>query len=846
MHKAIKIFDFGDGTGFPELSDNIRHIVDIDNKKKNSVICLIGQARMGKSFFLNCFNQYITDSDDEIFKTKSDLEHCTKNVNVHCSGDYILIDCQGLKYENSKNDDKLLLIAYTLSDVVIINGIKTLDNTLFSYIEPISVYLHFLTKSKPREQKPILVFKIMDYQFEDQPKEKIANQLRKLMKDSDDNYQTLRNTLKLLFRDVCATYTMSPDREDKRKFLKKDFRYVLENDELNFKGAITDIISMSKKVGSTSEPISWSEFVEKCNNLYVDMAERKKDKSFDIAESDLSKLTVEKRCITYYNQIRDQQIYIDGKTLPNPNRKIVDDFIGLDVTSEDIKYSEIFVPNIEKIMDIYEKFNDEFEDVDPNVVLQTFVDLIRHMFSGIMPKLSELKKEIEQTYNGLDINNIIEQFMIGYNKGIDNYPQYNNIIADLDNLAICIKKYCEEQMAHHIHFNEKVHIVADMWVDGKRNKYSSMKSKILDNLYKNNNNHDAKQRYKTIIDEIKSSTETFIDLCNFDANVLITELVQNITDKVEKIKNYHMKNMECIERAKNGNTEKLKKYLKEKYVVNYILSNEMKTDMTFDQNVAQPIKTIILDDLKKTENEHIVLAVISSVNITLGTNVCTIPIKIISIHPSEPKSLVRKMWENLLTATYSIANFNLHQQYYDSIDFNKLFQKKNIVETYVRHIRDIVIDEIQTKPISYDKMEKIREVNGEIKFISFSNSSDYHHNLLRNYVVPNGGYILVADSKYVDDFKICDQIHNITMECILKFFGDTNGNITFNYIDNPNCKDNLLKHTLQQIIINIIACEQIQKQIPIKNVKNMVTIHQKKTKKTKNDSSSCSDDESDS
>lgn len=117
-----------------------------NNNIPKYVICLVGQARMGKSFFLNCFNEH-TNKFQNIFKSDNGENHCTKGINVYESTDYIFLDCQGLKYENSCGDDKLLLMVYMLSNIVIVNGIKTLDNTMFSFIEPISVFENNLHKS---------------------------------------------------------------------------------------------------------------------------------------------------------------------------------------------------------------------------------------------------------------------------------------------------------------------------------------------------------------------------------------------------------------------------------------------------------------------------------------------------------------------------------------------------------------------------------------------------------------------------------------------------------------------------------------------------------------------------
>jgi GTP-binding protein EngB required for normal cell division len=259
---SANIFSF-DNDGFPILNESELSKFTCTDKKSKHVICLVGQARMGKSFFLNCFNALLTNNMSEIFSSKVGDNHCTKGINVYESEQYIFIDCQGLKYEDSKGDDKLLLIAYTLSDVVIVNGIKTLDNTMFSFIEPISVFENHLKKSKPKTHKPTLVFKIMDYQMDDEPDEKIISQLNKLMKKTTDNYQTLRNTLELLFNETPhAIYTLPPDRSEKKYLKNNDYKYALESDDLHFFESIQSILSVCEKLHDDSK-VTQEQFIDK-------------------------------------------------------------------------------------------------------------------------------------------------------------------------------------------------------------------------------------------------------------------------------------------------------------------------------------------------------------------------------------------------------------------------------------------------------------------------------------------------------------------------------------------------------------------------------------------------------
>jgi hypothetical protein len=788
--KAQKIFDFNNGTGFPDLV--IDKKVPYDNSKNKNVICLIGQARMGKSFFLNCFNTYLTRKTNEIFATASSLDHCTKDVYCYESGDYILLDCQGLKYENSKNDDKLLLIAYTLSDVVVINGVKTLDNTLFSYIEPISVYLHFLTNSKPRNNKPVLVFKIMDYQFEKDSQKKIDEQLGKLMKDSDDNYQTLRNTLKLLFKEVYATYTLTPDREEKKYFNNKNFNHALKIPELNFKGSIERIIIINRQ--NNFDKISFNDFIKKCDILSKDMSDRKNDGSFNMSECDLSKLTGEKRCFLYFNKIRDQKVQIgnDDVLHPNPNRSVVDTFTNLKI--DDTTDFKIFIPQIFKIIDIIANFNNEFEDVDPNVVLQTYNDLITHLFSEIVPKLQDMKNLIIKKFKSININHIVDRFMNTYNSGISNYPSYSSLEKDINDFILSVVSYCNEQLAKYIYFS-------------KFKKFKEIVSKIINNLSKKTTK--SIEKHKHLMDQINEASLNFITLCNFDASVLIEQMHNSLTTKFNEIKSYHHVNILQVTKTKSGIEKKLQKYVKNKFVTNYILNSKLDVSMTYDQNIIEPVKKIILDDLKQSDYENIALRVISNVDISLEFDRYNISTKIITPYSIEAKDTIKsvatRIW-NVVVAVYDTIKFNIYSSYYDKINFEKLFHDNEVKSTYISKIKNNISKKILREQISYDLMLKIREANKELKinFISFSNSDQHIHNLLRKKIVPNNGYLLLKDD--IDNTILFDtDFKRIKIADIQAQFGNSNNTITFDFVVDPNSEDRFLKYNLQHIIMIELA-----------------------------------------
>ena len=74
------------------------------------VVSMIGCARVGKSTFINGFLTYMFGKNIDCVKTSNGSDHCTLGIDCICfshnTQNIIVLDCQGLLYEDSKNDDK--------------------------------------------------------------------------------------------------------------------------------------------------------------------------------------------------------------------------------------------------------------------------------------------------------------------------------------------------------------------------------------------------------------------------------------------------------------------------------------------------------------------------------------------------------------------------------------------------------------------------------------------------------------------------------------------------------------------------------------------------------------------
>lgn len=157
------------------------------------VISMLGVSGSGKSVFINKFLSYLFKKQINIVKTQlpdniDDSNHCThctigidyisfcltthtvdtidtvNTVNTVPNLQIIILDCQGLQYEDSKNDQKLMSIVYSLSNIIIFHEIgKTIDSNTLTLLSELNVK----SNVQPNDQlnnstKPMLFFGLRD------------------------------------------------------------------------------------------------------------------------------------------------------------------------------------------------------------------------------------------------------------------------------------------------------------------------------------------------------------------------------------------------------------------------------------------------------------------------------------------------------------------------------------------------------------------------------------------------------------------------------------------------------------------------------------------------------------
>jgi hypothetical protein len=748
---SANLFSFSDD-GFPVLNEKELSKLSQSNDNPKHVICLVGQARMGKSFFLNCFNALLTGESKNIFDSKIGDEHCTKGINVYDSDDYIFIDCQGLKYEDSKGDDKLLLAAYTLSDVIIINGVKTLDNTMFSFIEPISVFENHLKKSKPKTHKPTLVFKVMDYQMDDEPEKKIISQLNKLMKNASDNFQTLRNTLKLLFnKDIHALYTMPPDRNEKKQLKNNNYDYALGSDELNFSNSITHIIEICSKLSDESK-VTCSQFIDKCHVLDAEMVLLKENKLFDMGESDLSKLLGEKRCETFCNNIMSELIIDkDGNKVKNPHRTFVDSFKN--ITTNKINFNdssvlkrELVESETQKIIEVLNDFDEQFKEADPHFVAPYLNKLCDHMFSSIIPFLESNKEIIDLKVRSINTKRLTDKFIKNHLEKVKTYEQ--NMEDFKGEFAQLISKFSDLMnlnISGFTHSNmEKNNIYHDPWIKYVKNK-KHIDLEICKNIQKINTVNEEYENISNILSK-------FIGLYEYDANDIFCKMSNLFEHLYSNYGDIIMTNTENLYDTDNAFNKVYDMITSDEYMCSQIQTNTLMTShKNFTDNFILPFKQKFKDTLMNHDDKLSIIT-ISNIKIDL-VNVDIITEFVNITQQTQKENTFWKVCKDMFFPQ------NTWKSCYDKLTADDFFQSKQILYEYNRKILRIIENDIQIKSISYHESVNIILANPTINFICFSESNVFLHNLVRNHFIPNDGYLLLKNNtsnKMFGEYKLHD------------------------------------------------------------------------------------------
>jgi hypothetical protein len=218
---------------FVENNINILSDIDLDNKY---IISIVGDARKGKSTFLNLIINYLTRENKEYFKMDDGLSHCTLGIDYYIHNEYLFLDCQGLNFLDSSNDPKLLLLIYSISNIIIYNDKNVINNNVFTTLQPMAMFLNTFKSSI--NNSIILYFRVSDYDLDGNPKSLLDN----ILIEQDDQFNNVRESIKKLFSSIEINITEPIDKKDRINFKNRDFSKILEID--GFGNIISEIYNI--------------------------------------------------------------------------------------------------------------------------------------------------------------------------------------------------------------------------------------------------------------------------------------------------------------------------------------------------------------------------------------------------------------------------------------------------------------------------------------------------------------------------------------------------------------------------------------------------------------------------
>jgi len=283
------------------------------------VVSILGKARMGKSSFLNCIASHLLKTNKKIFSSLGGFDHITKGIDYYHMPDQnlLLLDSQGLAYEDCSHDPMLLLFVYLVSDVIVFNERMMLQNEALKLLEPVCAFLNVIDIEDI--VKPTLFFRISDGDMLGSEPQK---NLDKVLAEYQDQYQSIRNSIRHLFHDpIGIVKTNQLDKAAKAYIDAGTFKPLLADTENGFGDAIDAILSACRRTEKNKNITNLPHIIDQINN---------KEK-IDISKLDVVYLQHDKTISTWLQEIPKENYYpisvtgtqksFDEQVVPRQNTK---------------------------------------------------------------------------------------------------------------------------------------------------------------------------------------------------------------------------------------------------------------------------------------------------------------------------------------------------------------------------------------------------------------------------------------------------------------------------------------------------------------------------------------------
>jgi hypothetical protein len=299
------------------------------------VISILGKARMGKSTFLNTIVTYMTGESQAPFKAMDCDDHCTRGIDGYHLPEHnlFLLDSQGLDYEDASHDPHLLLFLYIVSDLIIFNDTRRLENGALKLMESVCTFTNYLDIETV--MKPKLYFRIFDSDVKDP-----AKNLEKVLGTYNDQYQSIRKSIKHLFDKDLRLLTTEPLGRPAKMMLEHNMYKQLLAEPLGFKEAVETILTAAHSAKAKSILTKVPEVLSNINN----------NKEISIQKLDVVTLQAENDIHKWIQETVPAAMYSD---------------ISVDGTQN--TFANAVEPRIDSMKGVLSAFQKRFKDVEESI-----------------------------------------------------------------------------------------------------------------------------------------------------------------------------------------------------------------------------------------------------------------------------------------------------------------------------------------------------------------------------------------------------------------------------------------------------------------------------------------------
>ena len=467
----------------------------IKSTKPLKIISFLGNARIGKSTLMNCYISNKVNKDMKLFNTSKSLEqHCTSGIDMLClemnNYNLVLLDVQGLDLNDSKDDCKLMLFIYMISNLIIFNPKTILDNTVLSSLQSLTSIITYIPDIESKETKPSLLFRPRDI---DQDSDyNSGKNLKDMLSDISDQYTNVRESIKKLFTTIECKPTYYLDKKEKTLLSKDKFINFMDDSSNGFQAFCSYLNSMIETISEHSS--------ENFNKRLKDLIKKiNSNKNIDYTKFDIT--------------MREAECDIKEWIYKEINKTQYDVSMGTDGTQEN--YDLIIKSRIDYRDLIISEFDKRFEKTTPK---------IRDKFREEI--LSTFNKHIDKVYEE-SVNISIESLNVIYQNKIINFFDQTKVI-DINKPINEQVNYIYDKIYDFIRKTNYLEIIKDKFIiktrefineiDKQVNKiYSAEKEKFNEYIEKQVSkiiifmNHQKTLLLNTHISDIKQSFEMIID-----------------------------------------------------------------------------------------------------------------------------------------------------------------------------------------------------------------------------------------------------------------------------------------------------------------------------------------------